>query len=170
MPESSHSLSLAEATAQMTAPGQLFEMENVEIAGIDTRVWKLAPPTMRAILDNSALFGDRDFIVYEDERISYARHHTLAATAAGRLRELGVKKGDRVAIAMRNLPEWIIGFWGAIALGVVDHRRACLWTRGLGLNGVPSRYRTAGQTSPRVEFSHHPQHDHRGLRGSWRGH
>ena len=128
MPESSHSLSLAEATAQMTAPGQLFEMENVEIAGIDTRVWKLAPPTMRAILDNSALFGDRDFIVYEDERISYARHHTLAATAAGRLRELGVKKGDRVAIAMRNLPEWIIGFWGAIALGAVVVPLNAWWT------------------------------------------
>ena len=128
MLEPTSPLSLSEATEQMTAPGQMFEMENIQIRDIHTRVWKLAPKTMREILDNSALFGENDFVVYEDERISYARHHTLAATAARRLQELGVSKGDRVAIAMRNLPEWIIGFWGAIALGAIVVPLNAWWT------------------------------------------
>lgn len=140
MPEPHDVLSLAEATAQMTAPGALFEMAALEIRGVNTRVWKLAPPTLRDILDNSSLFGDRDFIVYEDERISYAQHYVLAANAARRFRELGVVKGDRVAIAMRNLPEWIIAFWGALALGAVVVPLNAWWTTeellyGLGDSG-----------------------------------
>jgi long-chain acyl-CoA synthetase len=128
MPEPAAVLSLAEATAQLTAPGAPFEMEQAEIRGIPTRTWKNAPPTLRHVLANSRGFGDRDFIVYEDERISFARHYVLAATAARRLAELGVGKGDRVAIAMRNLPEWIIAFWGAIALGAVVVPLNAWWT------------------------------------------
>ncbi len=112
--------SLADVTAELTAPGQMFEMEELDIRGIPTRVWKNAPATLRDVLGLSLMHGEADFLVYEDERTTFAEHYRVAATVARRLRvEHGVRKGDRVAIAMRNLPEWIMAFWGAAAAGAV---------------------------------------------------
>ncbi len=111
---------LAEATASLTAPGQMFEMEEIEIRGVRTRVWKQAPPSLRSVLEISAMHGDKDFIVYEDERMTFAEHFAAAATLSHVLVDrFGIAPGDRVAIAMRNLPEWIIAFWATIAAGAV---------------------------------------------------
>src|SRR5580692_1271449 len=111
-------MSVAEAAATLTAPGQLFEMEEVEIRGVRTRVWKAAPPSLRAVLDLSRGHGDADFLVYEDERTTFAEHFRIVATMANRLRDdYGIGKGDRVAIAMRNLPEWVMAFWAIAAAG-----------------------------------------------------
>ena len=128
MPEPTPVLSLAEATEQLTSPGAMFEMETVDIGGVATRVWKNAPQTLTDILINSKKFGDQDFLVYEDERISFEQHFAMAATAAARLTELGVSKGDRVAIAMRNLPEWIITFWATLSLGAIAVPLNAWWT------------------------------------------
>src|SRR3954468_21924342 len=112
--------SLKEVSAVLTAPGQLFELDEVEIRGTRTRVWKNAPPSLRSILEISRLHGDTTFLVYEDDRLTYEEHFRLAATFARRLAEdYGVRKGDRVAIAMRNFPEWSVAFFGAAALGAV---------------------------------------------------
>ncbi len=98
-------MSLAEATAQLTAPGQLFEMEEVVIRGIPTRVWKHAPDSLRTVLELSRGHGDKDFLVYEDERTTFEEHFRQAAALAQLLRDrFGVQKGDRVALVMRNLP------------------------------------------------------------------
>src|SRR5690349_12862456 len=105
-------MSLAEATAALTAAGQLFEMDEAEIRGVPTRVWKNAPPTLRTILEQSRNHGDALFLVYEDERTTFEEHFRNAAHLATQLGErFGVAKGDRVAIAMRNFPEWAIAFW-----------------------------------------------------------
>ncbi|MDQ1445020.1 MAG: steroid-24-oyl-CoA synthetase [Acidimicrobiaceae bacterium] len=113
-------MSLAEATAVLTAPGQHFEMEELDIRGVPTRVWKNAPPTLRHILEASRKHDDALFLVYEDERTSFEDHFRAAAAVANALVErLGVAKGDRVAIAMRNFPEWAIAFWAAAAAGAV---------------------------------------------------
>jgi long-chain acyl-CoA synthetase len=113
-------LSLQEATEQLTAPGQMFEMEVVDIFGVPTRVWKGCPASLRQVLELSRLHGTADFLVYEDERITFEEHFRRAATVAHALRDrFGVTKGDRVAIVMRNLPEWVIAFWAAAAAGAV---------------------------------------------------
>ncbi len=120
-----------EAVARLTAPGQLFEMEEVDVRGVHLRAWKAAPPTLRSVLDASLGYGDTDYLVYEGARTTYARHYRLAATLAHRLRDdLGVGKGDRVAIAMRNLPEWVVTFWGAVAAGAVVVPLNAWWTGG----------------------------------------
>ncbi len=112
--------SRAEVTARLTGPGQPFEIEVVDVRGIPTRTWKTAPPTLRAVLELSASHGDADFLVYEDERITFAEHYAAVATLAHALTErFGVGHGDRVAIAMRNLPEWVIAFWATIAVGAI---------------------------------------------------
>jgi len=120
---------LAEVTATLTAPGQAFEMEDLTIHGIPTRTWKSAPGTLRSVLELSSLHGDKDFLVYEDERITFAEHYRIAAGLATQLVErFGVTKGDRVAIAMRNLPEWVMAFWASIAAGAVVVPINAWWT------------------------------------------
>lgn len=120
-----------EAMARLTAPGQLFEMEDVELRGIRLRAWKAAPPSLRSVLDLSLGYGDADYLVYEGARTTYSEHYRIAATLARRLRDdLGVVKGDRVAIAMRNLPEWVMAFWGAVAAGAVVVPLNAWWTGG----------------------------------------
>jgi len=118
-----------EATASLTAPGQLFEMEDLVIRGVPTRTWKSAPSTLRTVLELSSLHGDNDFLVYEDERYSFAEHFRIVATLGRALTErYGVEKGDRVAIAMRNLPEWVMAFWAAISVGAVVVPLNAWWT------------------------------------------
>ena len=119
----------AEVTATLTAPGQPFEMEDLTIRGIPTRTWKTAPATLRTVLELSALHGDQDFLVYEDERITFAEHfRTVAALAHAMVEQFGIVKGDRVAIAMRNLPEWVMAFWASISVGAVVVPLNAWWT------------------------------------------
>ncbi|MCO5998256.1 class I adenylate-forming enzyme family protein [Actinoallomurus rhizosphaericola] len=121
--------SVDEVRAELTAPGQLFEMEEVDIRGTATRVWKYASPSLRTVLENSRGHGDKTYIVYEDERLTFEEHFRHAATFARRLTErYGVRKGDRVAIAMRNRPEWFVAFWGAAAIGAVVVPLNAWWT------------------------------------------
>jgi len=128
MPESP-SMSIGEATRAITAPGQMFEMEEVEIRGVRTRVWKNCPDSLRAILELSREHGDKGYLVYEDERTTYEDNFRVAATIARELYDrFGVERGDRVAIAMRNLPEWAMAFWGAAAAGGVVVPLNAWWT------------------------------------------
>ncbi|WP_433172544.1 class I adenylate-forming enzyme family protein [Actinoallomurus sp. CA-150999] len=115
--------------AELTATGQLFEMDEIEIRGVRTRVWKHAPPSLRSVLEITRFHGEAPFIVYEDERLTFEEHFRRAATFARRLVErYGVRKGDRVAIAMRNFPEWSVAFFGAAAVGAVVVPLNAWWT------------------------------------------
>ena len=114
------SMSIADANASLTEPGQIFEMEEVDIRGVPTRTWKNAPRNLRAVMDMSMAHGDAVFLVYEDERTTFGEHHRIACTLAHRLRDrFGVVQGDRVAIIMRNLPEWVMAFWAATLAGAI---------------------------------------------------
>jgi len=121
--------SIAEAHAQLTAPGQMFEMETVEIGGHPIRAWKNAPPTLRHVIEGSRAHGDLVFLVYEDETLTFEQHFRAVAHLATILRDrYGVQTGDRVAIAMRNFPEWSIAFWAAAAAGAVVVPLNAWWT------------------------------------------
>src|SRR4051794_17731584 len=113
-------VSLRETYSILTAPGAPFEMETLNIAGRPVRVYKKAHRDLRSIFEASKLWGDRTFIVFDNERVSFRDHYRAASTLAWRLvDEFGVQKGDRVAIAMRNLPEWPIAFWAATVIGAI---------------------------------------------------
>src|SRR5579872_4360868 len=96
-------LSLADAHAALTGPGSLFEIEERDIQGVRTPVWKNAPPTLREALAAGRLHKDKIFIVYRDERVTFEELARAALAIAEALQAQGLKKGDRVAIAMRNL-------------------------------------------------------------------
>lgn len=121
-------MSLAEATALLTAPGAKFEMETVEIRGVPTRVWKNAPPDLGALLDLSRTHGERAFTILDDERVSYEANWRATATLAHALEAIGVVKGDRIAFAMRNLPEWPMVFFAITTLGAIAVPLNAWWT------------------------------------------
>jgi long-chain acyl-CoA synthetase len=121
-------MSIAEANRIITAPGMPCEMEELVIRGVPTRVWKNAPPTLRAVAEAARSHGEKIFLVHEDERVSYEAFFRAVSTLAHELAAQGVAKGDRVAIIMRNLPEWPVAFYAAAALGAIVTPLNAWWT------------------------------------------
>lgn len=116
--------------AMLTAPGAKFEMAEVEIRGVPTRVWKNAPPSAAILARLSRLWGDRPFTIYQDERVSYEANYRAICHLAGWMQARGVQKGDRVALAMRNLPEWPTIFFAAVSIGAILVPLNAWWTGG----------------------------------------
>jgi long-chain acyl-CoA synthetase len=121
-------MSLAEVDALLTAPGSRLEMAEAVIRGIRTRIWKNTPPDLAFLLRHSRSHGERLFTIYEDERISYDASFRASAALAAELVRLGVGKGDRVAIAMANLPEWPAAFFAIVSLGAIAVPLNAWWT------------------------------------------
>ena len=79
---------------------------------------------------------DDTFLVYQGpdakggvERMTFKETYTTAAGLAGYLlNTLGVKHGERVAMAMRNYPEWCLSFMAATSIGAVAVPTNSLWT------------------------------------------
>ncbi len=121
-------MSLTEATARVTAPGMPCEITDAVIGGRSVQVWKNAPVSLAAVLAHSRAYGDRIAFVHDDERITFEAHWRAASHFAEALRNAGVVKGDRVAIVMRNLPEWPVAFYAAASLGAVVTPLNAWWT------------------------------------------
>ena len=129
-------LSLAEATAALTAPGQMFEMEPLTLDGVEMTAWKHAARNLAQILELSRRHGDAEFLVYESQRVTFNDHYRIVATLAARLESLGVAKGERVAIAARNLPQWVEAFWATMVLGAISVPINAWWTTDELLYGL----------------------------------
>src|SRR5690349_8299586 len=100
-----------EAVAAATAPGSRFETARLVIDGVEQTVFVHAPRSLRELFDSLRAKGDAVFLVYEDERWTFERFMAeVDAVAAALVADLGVRPGDRVGVAMRNLPEWVVGF------------------------------------------------------------
>jgi long-chain acyl-CoA synthetase len=111
---------IAEVTRELTAPGAALELETTTIRGVPTLCWKTLPQTVPQVLEHLKSFAERDYIVYEGERLTYAQTFERIHALASHLQEVcDVKKGDRVALAMRNYPEWILSFWASLSIGAI---------------------------------------------------
>ncbi len=130
MPPNWPALSIAEANAMLAGPGSPLELEDAVIAGVPMKVYKNAPPTLHSILQMAAsAFGDRDYIVYENERVTYSAMYKAASNLAATLQvKYGIRKGDRVAIIMRNYPQWPVAFYAALSLGAIATPMNSWWT------------------------------------------
>jgi len=123
-----------DAVALVTAPGQPLELERVTAdvngSAVEMNVFKNAPGSLRDALgrhrDNEAVF-----LVYEDERWTFrtVMEH-VDALAAQLVEEYGVGKGDRVAIGMRNYPEWVLSFAAIVSIGAISVSLNAWWTEG----------------------------------------
>ncbi|PZO91818.1 MAG: fatty acid--CoA ligase [Sphingomonas sanxanigenens] len=121
-------LSLQRIEEILCAPGERFEMDHVPIRGVRTRVWKNAPPNLSALIAFSRSHGERLATIHLDERVTYDAQHRAIAALARILAERGVGKGDRVALAMRNLPEWPVAFFAIVSIGAIAVPLNAWWT------------------------------------------
>jgi steroid-24-oyl-CoA synthetase len=121
-------ISLGQAHALLTRPGSPFEMEERVIRGVRIRVWKHAMPTLREVFIAGRAYGQKTFLVYEDDRATFEAFARAALAVAEALTRDGVRKGDRVAIVMRNLPEWPAAFFGALITGAIATPLNAWWT------------------------------------------
>lgn len=112
-------MSIAQAHEAMTAPGTVFEMTELDIRGVRQRVWKNGPPTLREVFLAGRAHGPATFLVYEEDRATFDAFGRATLTLAHALQRDGVVKGDRVAVAMRNVPEWPVAYFAALLLGAI---------------------------------------------------
>ncbi|GEM32689.1 fatty acid--CoA ligase [Nocardia neocaledoniensis NBRC 108232] len=111
---------VAQVAAGLTAPGAPFELTVEPVLGVPIPVLARRQRSLRELLEHSLGWGERDYLVTEDRRISFAEHAAAAGALATALAErYGVGKGDRVGIFAANGPDWVITFWAAQCLGAI---------------------------------------------------
>jgi long-chain acyl-CoA synthetase len=72
------------------------------------------------LLDQAASrYPQRTALIYYGTKISYAQLSTLVKRFALALQRLGVQKGDRVALALPNIPQYPIAFYGTLTAGAI---------------------------------------------------
>jgi long-chain acyl-CoA synthetase len=109
-----------QAIETVTAPGSPFEIAQHQNNGIDYRIYAKAPKTLIELLAPGREFGNQEFVIYQEQRWTFDDFHQQADILAVHLIEnLNVGKGDRIAIAMRNYPEWMVVFLAIISTGAV---------------------------------------------------
>ena len=108
-----------EAISELTSQGQTFELESVPVYGHPVRVFKNAPSSLREVWLTAAARGDAPYLVFDDVALTYGEAHLQVTALASWLVEQGITKGDRVALGMRNYPEWAIAYWATQCIGAV---------------------------------------------------
>jgi acyl-CoA synthetase (AMP-forming)/AMP-acid ligase II len=120
---------LDEAWRELTAEGSGFAMSEIEVRGAPMRVYNSAPPHMRAVWELAQFHGDKTYVVFEDESYTYAEIGAQVRALAHLLRDThGVGPGDRVAVAMRNYPEWVVAYWATVSIGAAVVGVNAWWT------------------------------------------
>lgn len=120
-------LTREQARGQLTAPGADYELEQRTLYGREIRSFKNGPHTLRDLFSDA--ISDLDFFVYENERYSFRDSHARASQIAHLLMDdYDIRVGDRVAISMRNYPEWVFSFMAVTSIGAVAVAMNALWT------------------------------------------
>lgn len=136
--------SIEDIERELLGPGGAFETTAGRVLGEPMDVFKNRPASLREVLENSVGFGEAEYLVCEDLRISFAEHVQLVAAVAEVFsRDHGITKGDRVAILAANCPEWIVCFWAALSLGAIAVGLNGWWVRGEIMYGL-------GDSEPRL--------------------
>ncbi|PSL10851.1 long-chain acyl-CoA synthetase [Marinobacterium halophilum] len=105
--------------SQLTASGAPFELESIVTESGRYGLYKNAPVNLAEVVRQARREDDECFMVYQDERWSYGRFYSHLDAVASWMLSQGVRSGSRVAIAMRNRPEWVVAFMAAVSLGAV---------------------------------------------------
>ncbi len=109
-----------ERVRQIALPGSDYEIGRATIRGVECTVFPNGPRNLRALYDTALVHGEKTFVVHGPERHSFIDFHRRATTLARRLQsDLGIGPGDRVAIAMRNYPEWCLAYMATTAIGAI---------------------------------------------------
>ncbi|MEO0982937.1 MAG: AMP-binding protein [Pseudomonadota bacterium] len=123
-----HYAELQKAREELTGPGGDFEIIEADILGNRIRTYKNAPPSIREFWLSTIQYAERPYLVFEDERLTYAEAHAHVNAVAAWLAREGVQPGDRVAVAMRNYPEWMLIYWACVSTGIAVVGMNAWWT------------------------------------------
>jgi long-chain acyl-CoA synthetase len=123
-----HYPELQKAREELTGPGGDFEIIEAEILGNRILNFKTAPPTIRDFWLSTIQFSERPYLIYDDERLTYGQTHANVNAIAAWLHGQGIGPGDRVAVAMRNYPEWMQIYWACVSIGVAVVGMNAWWT------------------------------------------
>lgn len=111
---------LANASQQLTSEGAPWAITEKTLNGVSYPVFSQTPDTMKALLDAGRVHGDKSFLVYENEHYSFNDFYRISDAIAHQLVErFKVKQSDRIAIAMRNYPEWMMAYCAIVSLGAI---------------------------------------------------
>jgi len=116
------------ARAELDSPGSPFATIISDVRGAPVRVFASAPANLRMLWESTLAHGDKDYLVYEDERYTYAEIHAQVRKFAHYLTSQGVGRHSRVALAMRNYPEWVVGYWATVSIGAAVVGMNAWWT------------------------------------------
>lgn len=105
--------------AQLTAPGAPFEVVETLVNGRPVKVYRNALQSLPQVLASAREHGDKPFITFQGEVWTFKRFFAEADAVAAQLLAWGLKPGDRVAVAMRNRPEWAVVLVAAAMIGAV---------------------------------------------------
>jgi len=113
-------LTLRDIAANLRAPGSILETEPKTINGVALDVFKNVASNLRGIYQLGLEEADQDFLVYEEERYTFAQALSAAeALSCALITEYGISKGDRVAICSRNYPEWCLAYMAITMIGAI---------------------------------------------------
>ncbi|MAK09950.1 MAG: long-chain fatty acid--CoA ligase [Rhodobacteraceae bacterium] len=118
------------ATKRVLDTDDLYQVSEYTFDGQIYKRFVNTPQTLHELLEYGKETRQWDeFIVYENERITYSEFlEKVNSVAAFLQKELGVKKGDKVAIAMRNFPEYPILLMGIVSVGAIVVFVNAWWT------------------------------------------
>ena len=109
-----------DAIAFLKSGDSPFATSTKSIRGVEYDVFTYAQNDLREFFTfSNTHFAEREFLVYGDERLTFGEVHKQSVAMAKSLQDLGVQPGDRVAIAMRNYPEYCPAVEAILAIGAV---------------------------------------------------
>ncbi len=129
---------LDSATARLTGPVGPMALTSIKVGGVDLPMIGTAPPALSHYFAFLCMqHGDKEFLVDGDERLSFAQVYGAAdAVAKALVSGYGVRRGDRVGIAMRNAPSWIILYMGILMAGGIATLLNGWWQGGELADGI----------------------------------
>ncbi len=81
---------------------------------------RLPESSVYTLLENTAdRFPNQTAIAFEDELTDYTSLKSQVDKLAGKWREMGFEKGDRIGLMMANHPLYIVSYYAAQALGLI---------------------------------------------------
>lgn len=91
---------------------------------------------MAEIWRGTRIFAERKYLVLGDASVTYGAAHAIVDAVSAWLVGHGVTRGDRIGIAMRNVPEWLLIFWAATQIGAVVVGFNAWWTAEEAEHGI----------------------------------
>ena len=120
---------IEEIVKELCSPKGEFPTKDINFNGYDYTVFDWGPKTLYEYFKLYENHTNKDMIVYEDERWTFEESYNLSSAFANALiEEFKISKGDRVAIASRNFPEWIFSFIAITSIGGIVVPMNSWWT------------------------------------------